>query len=488
MYDRLDKAGAVGFVFMAPWKKPGVDLYKHSDWNKCSLCSRKMVAVMVYAGAVDLDAWKSNSDLVLHITPPHDTTYADLLTSWPLILIMRIILPALLFSVGGFSMFVLRRHTKAAAMGNVLETKAEARRCWIVMGVVLASGGCYGQYALPSAFYHCFETFLDGFYILSMFVISRYMKEVKRSSGPKLPPHRSMWRGKRGGVALLVFCAFIFADISVSLMVIAGLRQWGNFVPRPLPLYVCGSYYWCTIPPLCIAPQLKHARMQAAISSMPSSRALDKIWALVCIFIMNGTLIIVMVIAKVLMLVELAHGLPSPLRMYILLCVNGFTRAWSSYWVVIALAPTNTATNTGHHREVTSLRLFRHLLRRMGTERSKTRSESRVFPAPPSSPGIIAVSELPHLTVQPKVQMSDSFQSIVSESSNNDYTTEWPSGQELRKDITQWRGGLLDPAGLRSGGAQAICLLSAPAQCAHIYLPCALFVYWGSINLTWHLT
>ena len=74
MYDHLDNAGALGIAFMARGKKPGVNLFKHSFWDACFLCNRKMAAVMMYVGAIDLDAWQRKSDLVLHITPTHDTT------------------------------------------------------------------------------------------------------------------------------------------------------------------------------------------------------------------------------------------------------------------------------------------------------------------------------------------------------------------------------------------------------------------------------
>jgi len=55
-------------------------------------------------------------------------------------------------------------------------------------------------------------------------------------------------------------------------------------------------------------PLLKHTHMRAVQSGLTSNRAFDKIWALMCIFFTNGMLVVVMVIAKVLMLVEVAKG------------------------------------------------------------------------------------------------------------------------------------------------------------------------------------
>jgi len=40
-----------------------------------------------------------------------------------------------------------------------------------------------------------------------------------------------------------------------------------------------------------------------------------------------------------------SQGIPSPLLFNSLLCLNGLIRIWSSYWVVVALAPTKNAAN-----------------------------------------------------------------------------------------------------------------------------------------------
>ena len=57
-------------------------------------------------------------------------------------------------------------------------------------------------------------------------------------------------------------------------------------------------------------PLLEHVRSQAVQSIKTSSRV-NKIWGLMRIFFINGTLLAIMVIAKIIMLVEIADGLPS---------------------------------------------------------------------------------------------------------------------------------------------------------------------------------
>jgi len=178
-------------------------------------------------------------------------------------------------------------------------------------------------------------------------------------------------------------------------------------------------------------PLLENAHMRAAQPGLASSRAFSKIWGLLWIFFMNGMLVVVMVIAKVLMLVEVAKGIPSPLLFYILLCANGFTRTWSSYWVVVALAPTPNASPTpssGRRRESLSLRLARCILLQWA-ERGRMFPSSRMLPDEPYSTSS-GVSELPPTMRTPQDRLNDLHELPISESSSrssHDYTTEWPT-------------------------------------------------------------
>ena len=394
-YEHLDKAGAIGFVYFNDWIIPGFDPYRHDDWDACSMCDQRLVTVFAYVNSVDLETWSYNPHLIMHITSPHDTTWQDLITSWPLFLVVQLFLPVLYFAIAVYAVHVLVLRTKMPERERQSSSKAEAHRCGIIvcfiiavsntiLGALSACGGFYGgKSLLPLAFYRFFKTYLDGSFILCMLIVTMFLQESKRASGPSLPPHRSMWLGTRGIPMKMAAILLPAADLAVGA-VTAGSDGYTGQTHTGIVLFsylltqaLIGANFLFQTAHLS-KPLLAHFHIETVVRRRDSGKPIERIWNLISIFFMNGSLTIFMVCLKITILIDLVRGLPDPLRFLVTMSLGAFTRACGSYWLVVASAPTRYTGDYGHV-EALSLRAFRYVVLKKNCFRGTAVAPAMVF-------------------------------------------------------------------------------------------------------------
>ena len=198
-----------------------------------------MTMVGVYKGAIDLKAWRASVDLVLRISPAHDTTYYRLTMSPPMIIFLRVLLPAssVWTALRALRIFALLRRSFKNSMaspdlGDANSARTEVARFGAVISLVIGlanpimmllwSTGLFGAYALPISFYLFFFTLLDGSSLFATVLFAFLMRQQVRSTRQVAPlPQGSVWKQNRL-VIILPAIVFVGGDFAVGIMVMSG--------------------------------------------------------------------------------------------------------------------------------------------------------------------------------------------------------------------------------------------------------------------------
>jgi len=359
VYDRLDRAGALGLIFLAPYDPPGPTNSRHSGWDRHEFSNREMVVADVYAGSVDLNTWRTTPELALQISPPHDQTYNELMYSPMWLLLLRAVLPAVLWRTFWRAFAILFQLTRPYFSNRLHETEARGemiRICIMVCSImapanlingVLWATGLYGYYALPIAFYFIFYTGLDGTYLLASVLLTLTLREKLRAIEQSLP-ERSVLKKNR---SLLFSLATIFVggDIVSGFLVVTGLDDAvgassfnsGLILLCFLANAVIGFYFvvQATRLGLHLKKYLLQRQETIGTSNEVSSRLSNAVQRTLYVFIVNGFYLCLCFFLKIGVWLELSKGLPSPDLFYFLMGFVFFARARYAFWHVVALSP-----------------------------------------------------------------------------------------------------------------------------------------------------
>lgn len=197
-YDTLLKNGNVlaivdiGSGTLAPY--PEYDVFEHSSWNSCEHCSSGMILLSAPDpdGTLAALAGSEGANLVVRLSPPHNTETEDAYTSVWWLLVMRVLCPAVSFMTAVSAWRQLNWHGSTWTVRDAFCTVEFVQST--VMGTMFALGQG-GPQVLPNYIHGgCVRQLLGhsvaGALILACFLYEKRNVRTGQSRKPIFVEHR----------------------------------------------------------------------------------------------------------------------------------------------------------------------------------------------------------------------------------------------------------------------------------------------------------
>jgi len=201
VYNVMQRAGAAGIVIIEPWDPPGVLAYRRQDMGHSRYSQAFMTIVTVgdpagvlsdfcQGQAIDLLA----PEWLVVIRPEHDTSYKDVFSGWPFLVVMRILAPAFAFWTAGEAAFEFTsQQWRIKQKRQILPSPVGSRSRyfnWSVRDVMYAvevpaltltglllACGQYGYMALPLAWHKATLILFSGASMFTTVLLALFIRD-----------------------------------------------------------------------------------------------------------------------------------------------------------------------------------------------------------------------------------------------------------------------------------------------------------------------